>query len=179
VNSKARCLSCLQEQVGRIEGLQQDIHRLEARLSVWQKQEQAYRAIADVPGIERLTATALVATMGDAAMFKSEREFAAFLGLVTRQAAREASHPPSLTSNAACAGDHGEFHKHQGDRAWFRPSCGVTPARRRSAFGATQRSAQGRALRRRSALNSGRCNRQSRQLQATVTSSLRPENEAT
>jgi transposase len=38
-----------------------------------------------VPGIGKLTATALVATMGDAATFKSGREFAAFLGLVPRQ----------------------------------------------------------------------------------------------
>lgn len=78
-------LSCLQEQVGRIDGLQQDIDRLEARIAAWQKQDQACRAIADVPGIGRLTATALVATIGDAAMFKSGREFAAFLGLVPRQ----------------------------------------------------------------------------------------------
>lgn len=78
-------MSCLQEQVGRIDGIQQDIDRLEARIAVWQKQDQACRAIADVPGIGRLTATALVATMGDATMFKSGREFAAFLGLVPRQ----------------------------------------------------------------------------------------------
>lgn len=78
-------LSCLQEQVARIDGLQQDIDRLEARIAAWQKQDAACRAIADVPGIGKLTATALVATMGDATMFKSGREFAAFLGLVPRQ----------------------------------------------------------------------------------------------
>ena len=39
----------------------------------------------EVPGIGKLTATALVATMGDAKTFKSGREFAAFLGLVPRQ----------------------------------------------------------------------------------------------
>lgn len=78
-------LPCLQEQLERIDALQQDIDRLEARIAAWQKQDQACRAIADVPGIGKLTATALVATMGDAAMFKSGREFAAFLGLVPRQ----------------------------------------------------------------------------------------------
>ena len=48
-------------------------------------QDAACSAIAAVPGIGKLTATALVATMGDAATFKSGREFAAFLGLVPRQ----------------------------------------------------------------------------------------------
>ena len=37
------------------------------------------------PASARLTATALVATMGDARTFKSGREFASFLGLVPRQ----------------------------------------------------------------------------------------------
>ena len=43
------------------------------------------RAVSEIPGIGRLTATALVATIGDARAFKSGREFAAFLGLVPRQ----------------------------------------------------------------------------------------------
>lgn len=76
---------CLQEQLARIDRLQQDIDQIEARIAVWQKQDQACRAIADVPGIGKLTATALVATIGDAKTFKSGREFAAFLGLVPRQ----------------------------------------------------------------------------------------------
>ena len=65
--------------------LQRDIDQLEKRIGSWQKQEAACRAIAAMPGIGRLTATALVATMGDARTFKSGREFAAFLGLVPRQ----------------------------------------------------------------------------------------------
>ena len=75
----------LQDQLQRIDGLEREIDQLEQRIGVWQKQEAACRAIAEVPGIGRLTATALVATMGDAKTFKSGREFAAFLGLVPRQ----------------------------------------------------------------------------------------------
>ena len=41
--------------------------------------------IAGIPGIGLLTATAAVATMGDAKTFKSGREFAAWLGLVPAQ----------------------------------------------------------------------------------------------
>ena len=75
----------LQDQLQRIDELEQDIDRLEKRIGSWQKQEAACRAIAEVPGIGKLTATALVATIGDAKTFKSGREFASFLGLVPRQ----------------------------------------------------------------------------------------------
>src|SRR5207342_3008041 len=69
----------------RIDALEQDIDRLETRIGAWQKQEAACCAFAEVPGIGKLTATALVATIGDAKAFKSGREFASFLGLVPRQ----------------------------------------------------------------------------------------------
>jgi len=78
-------LGSLQDQLQRIVGLQSDIETLEKRIGVWNKQEAACRAIARVPGIGRPTTTALVATMGQARTFKSESEFAAFLGLVPRQ----------------------------------------------------------------------------------------------
>jgi transposase len=78
-------MCCLQDQLRRIDGLQTEIEQLEHRIAAWQKQDAACSAIAAVPGIGKLTATALVATMGDAATFKSGREFAAFLGLVPRQ----------------------------------------------------------------------------------------------
>ncbi|MEX3859889.1 IS110 family transposase [Paraburkholderia sp. BR10923] len=78
-------ISSLQDQLRRIDGIEQDIEQLEKRIGVWHKQETACRAIAEVPGIGRLTATALAATIGDAKTFKSGREFASFLGLVPRQ----------------------------------------------------------------------------------------------
>jgi transposase len=78
-------IDSLQDQLQRIDGLEQAIDRLEQRMGAWQKQEAACRAITALPGIGKLTATALVATMGDAKTFKSGREFASFLGLVPRQ----------------------------------------------------------------------------------------------
>jgi transposase len=78
-------ISSLQDQLKRIDGLTQEIDRLEKRMGTWQKQEAACCAIAEVPGIGKLTATALVATIGDAKAFKSGRELASFLGLVPRQ----------------------------------------------------------------------------------------------
>jgi transposase len=78
-------LNSLQDQLQRIDGLQSDIETLEGRIGTWNKQEAACRAVAAIPGIGRLTATALVATMGEPRTFKSGREFAAFVGLVPRQ----------------------------------------------------------------------------------------------
>jgi transposase len=78
-------LRSLQDQLSRIDRIEQDIDQLEKQINCWHKQEAACRAIAEIPGIGKLTATALVATMGDAKSFKSGREFASFLGLVPRQ----------------------------------------------------------------------------------------------
>lgn len=49
------------------------------------KDDQSAKAIAVIPGVGLLTATAAVATMGNAGAFKSGREFAAWLGLVPGQ----------------------------------------------------------------------------------------------
>jgi transposase len=77
--------NALHDQLRRIDRIGQDIDQLEKQINTWHKQETACRAIAEVPGIGRLTATALVATIGDAKTFRSGREFASFLGLVPRQ----------------------------------------------------------------------------------------------
>jgi transposase len=49
------------------------------------KEDKACKAIAAIPGVGLLRATATVATMGEAKAFKSGREFAAWLGLVPKQ----------------------------------------------------------------------------------------------
>ena len=61
------------------------ITELERQIGAWQRREAECQRIAEVPGIGKLTATAVVATVGDARTFRSGREFAAFLGLVPRQ----------------------------------------------------------------------------------------------
>jgi transposase len=63
----------LQGQLRHINEFEEDIDQLEQRIGAWQKQEAACRAISEVPSIGRLTATALVATIGDARTFKSGR----------------------------------------------------------------------------------------------------------
>ncbi|SAL06490.1 transposase [Caballeronia arationis] len=75
----------LRDQLQLIDRINEEIKKLEKQLAVWQKQEAACRKIAEIPGIGPLTATALVATIGNPAAFKSGRELAAYLGLVPRQ----------------------------------------------------------------------------------------------
>ena len=58
---------------------------LERRLLVWHRQDQASQRLATIPGVGIITATALAATVTDPSIFRSGREFAAFLGLVPRQ----------------------------------------------------------------------------------------------
>lgn len=65
--------------------LNEQIAMIEKRLQLWMKKNEAAKAIAQIPGVGLLTATAAIATMGDAKVFKSAREFAAWIGLVPRQ----------------------------------------------------------------------------------------------
>ena len=81
----AMVIDTLREQYDRIGKLDKQVAEIERRLKVWHKEDQASRRIADIPGVGLLSATAAVATMGDAKAFKSGREFAAWLGLVPRQ----------------------------------------------------------------------------------------------
>jgi transposase len=75
----------IKEQLDRVCRLDADVNQLEKRMAAWKKQDASCKAVAEVPGIGLLTATALVATVGDAKAFRSGREFAAFVGLVPRQ----------------------------------------------------------------------------------------------
>jgi transposase len=75
----------IEAQLVRIRGIDEELKTIEQRIRSWQKQQSGCQAVAEIPGIGLLTATALVATLGDPRAFKSGREFAAFLGLVPRQ----------------------------------------------------------------------------------------------
>ena len=81
----ALVIETIRGQLKRIEALDQDIAEIEKKLALWKKEDRAVRRLMAIPGVGLLSATAAVATMGDAKTFKSGREFAAFLGLVPRQ----------------------------------------------------------------------------------------------
>lgn len=58
---------------------------LELQIKAWHQENEASRKLAAIPGIGPLSATALVASIGDARTFKNGRQLAAWLGLVPRQ----------------------------------------------------------------------------------------------
>ena len=78
-------IDTLREQWARIGQLDEQVGEIERRLKQWHKDDTASRRIAEIPGVGLLTATAAVATIGEASAFKSGREFAAWIGLVPRQ----------------------------------------------------------------------------------------------
>lgn len=75
----------LREQVARIKAMSEDILAVEKRLGLQLKADPQMQRIAQIPGVGLLTATAAIATMGEARVFKSGREFCSWLGLVPKQ----------------------------------------------------------------------------------------------
>lgn len=65
--------------------LDRQVDELEAQIKSWHRASHASCKLEKVPGIGPITASALVATIGDAKNFDSGRQMAAWLGLVPRQ----------------------------------------------------------------------------------------------
>ena len=78
-------LDTMRQQLKRLEEMDKDIADIEKRLTLWKKDQEAVTRLVAIPGVGLLTATAIIATVGDMKSFRSGREFAAFLGLVPRQ----------------------------------------------------------------------------------------------
>ncbi|CAB3774755.1 IS110 family transposase ISPfa1 [Paraburkholderia humisilvae] len=78
-------IDTLREQWSGLTDLDRKIAEIEKRLQAWMRQDKACKAIAAIPGVGLLTATAAVATMGNAKAFRCGREFAAWLALVPAQ----------------------------------------------------------------------------------------------
>jgi transposase len=69
----------------QLEGLALAIRSLERQLLVWHRSNAASQRLETIPGVGLITATALAASVPDPAVFRSGRQFAAYLGLVPRQ----------------------------------------------------------------------------------------------
>lgn len=65
--------------------LDRQVKEIETEILRWHRGDEASRRLQQVPGIGPITASALVATVGDAKKFENGRQFAAWLGLVPRQ----------------------------------------------------------------------------------------------
>ncbi len=65
--------------------LDRQVQELEIQIQTWHRQSPASQKLAQIPGIGPITASALVASIGDARNFGNGRQLAAWLGLVPRQ----------------------------------------------------------------------------------------------
>jgi transposase len=71
--------------VNQIEDTQTRIAGLETQVLAWHKSNPVSQRLATIPGIGPIIATAIAATVAEPNVFRSGREFAAWLGLVPRQ----------------------------------------------------------------------------------------------
>jgi len=69
----------------QLDSLATAIRDIERQLLAWHRQNPASQRLETIPGVGIITATALAASVPDPSVFKSGRQFAAFLGLVPRQ----------------------------------------------------------------------------------------------
>ena len=65
--------------------LTEAIETFEAEIVAHARRDEAARRLATIPGIGPVTASLIAATVSDISLFKSARQFAAWLGLVPRQ----------------------------------------------------------------------------------------------
>ena len=69
----------------QLQAVKEAIRTLERKLQAWHRSQQTSQRLTTIPGVGVITATALVATIGDGSQFKSGRHLSAWLGLVPRQ----------------------------------------------------------------------------------------------
>ncbi len=77
-----RLLQCLRSYLLELDI---QVEELETQINAWHRSNEDSRRLAQIPGIGPLTASALVASIGDAKSFNNGRQLAAWLGLVPRQ----------------------------------------------------------------------------------------------
>ena len=77
--------SALLSLAAQLETLAEEISKIERQLIAWHRQNQASQRLETIPGVGIITATALAASVPDPSVFKSGRQFAAWLELVPRQ----------------------------------------------------------------------------------------------
>jgi len=75
----------LQRLGDHLKELDRQVNELEREIHLWHRASEASRRLAEIPGIGPITASALVASVGDARSFANGRQLAAWLGLVPKQ----------------------------------------------------------------------------------------------
>lgn len=80
----AHAQSALRSIVAQFHALVREIGHLEKQILDWHRHDEVSQRLATVPGIGPITASAIAATVPDASIFRSGRQFAAWLGLTPR-----------------------------------------------------------------------------------------------
>lgn len=65
--------------------LDRQVHEMERQIQAWHRSHETSRKLEAIPGIGPITASALIASVGNGKNFNSGRELAAWLGLVPKQ----------------------------------------------------------------------------------------------
>lgn len=74
----------LRRLIDQLERIGIEISKAEKEIVEWCRQNDASRRLATIPGIGPITASAIAAAVPDASLFRSGRQFAAWLGLTPR-----------------------------------------------------------------------------------------------
>ena len=75
----------IQRLVDHLKVLDQQGGELEREIQAWHRENEASKKLAKIPGIGPMTASALVASVGNARSFRNGRQLAAWLGIVPKQ----------------------------------------------------------------------------------------------
>lgn len=75
----------IQRLVDHLKELDRQVGELEQEIQHWHKNNPLSQKLAKIPGIGPITATAMIATVGDARQFENGRQLAAWLGIVPKQ----------------------------------------------------------------------------------------------
>lgn len=71
--------------IQQLRELHEKVGEMDRQIHAWHRSNELSRRLETIPGIGPITASAIVATVTDASLFKSGRQLAAWLGLVPRQ----------------------------------------------------------------------------------------------
>lgn len=77
--------SILRLVVAQLNDTQAKVRQIEAKLAKWHRSNRVSKLLATVPGVGIMRASAIAATVSDPNLFRSGREFAAWLGMTPRQ----------------------------------------------------------------------------------------------
>jgi transposase len=69
----------------QLQMLKAQILEFDRMIRAWHRSSEASRRLDDIPGVGPVLATALVASVADPKMFRSGRDFSAWIGLVPKQ----------------------------------------------------------------------------------------------